>query len=258
MEQEQFYKDFIALQSEIPTMPKDKSGYGYKYTDLDTIISNLKPLLKKHNIGFMQFLKTENGDTGIETVIIHASGCSYSAFVKLPSVTLAKTNNAQNEGAAITYFKRYALSAVFGISCDEDIDCSDQIKERNLKQDKAKVEVKNAATSKTTTASLSEVSPTNNTQKVLKIESVKADVTPMLFTPEQANELASIMMSKDAKGRFIFSDKDKEHYREMLKSGLFTEAKKEATEEAKRRTLSISVPDGAFPQDNTETPDALL
>lgn len=242
----EFAEDFIALQSDIPSMPKDKSGYGYKYTDLDTIISVLKPLMKKHNIGFIQTLETRDGLNGINTTLLHKSGDSISGFVVLPSVTLGKTNNAQNEGAAITYFKRYALSAMFGISSDEDIDCSNQIYESNVKQAKAREEKKDAPTSNLSSHSLSDKTQKNNTKK--------ADSAPKLFTPEQAQHLGELMETRDAKGRPLFSDKDKEHYRELLKSGLYKNAVEEATLEVKKRALTVS----NFPQDNAETPDALF
>lgn len=119
----EFAKDFISAQSEIGTMPKDKTGFGYKYTDLDTIIKTIKPILKKYHLGFCQMLTThENGKNGITTVVFHENGESVQSWFELPSLVLGKTNNAQNIGASITYIKRYALSAVFGISSDEDTD----------------------------------------------------------------------------------------------------------------------------------------
>jgi hypothetical protein len=33
-----------------------------------------------------------------------------------------KTNDTQKVGASITYFRRYALSSIFGVAADEDVD----------------------------------------------------------------------------------------------------------------------------------------
>ena len=110
-------------QAEFVSLPKDKNGYNYKYTDLDTVISTVKPILAKHKLGFMQSLTTlENGKWGITTRVFAAAGEWIEDTTPLPDVSLAKGNAAQNVGAAITYMKRYTLCAMLGISSDEDPD----------------------------------------------------------------------------------------------------------------------------------------
>lgn len=119
----EFSKDFINAQSEIMTLPKDKKGYGYNYTDFDTVVKTVKPILKKHNIGFTQLLDTkENGKSGITTILFHISGESFQSWFELPPLALGKANSCQNVGGAISYIKRYALCAVLGCSSDDDID----------------------------------------------------------------------------------------------------------------------------------------
>ena len=119
----EFAKDLINAQSEIETLPKDKQGYGYKYTDFDTVIKTVKPILKKNRLGFCQLLQTtENGKSGITTILFHESGESVQAWFELPAVVVGKANNAQNVGASISYIKRYALCSILGCSSDEDTD----------------------------------------------------------------------------------------------------------------------------------------
>ena len=119
----EFAKDLINAQSEIGTLPKDKQGYGYKYTDFDTVIKTVKPILKKNKLGFCQLLQTtENGKSGITTILFHESGESVQAWFELPAVVVGKANNAQNVGASISYIKRYALCSILGCSSDEDTD----------------------------------------------------------------------------------------------------------------------------------------
>ena len=114
---------FGKAQAEFPTLPKDKNGYNYKYTDLDTVISTLRPILAKHNIGFMQTMTTlENGRWAITTRLFNNAGEWIEDTTPLPDVSLSKGNAAQNVGAAITYMKRYTLCAFLGVSCDEDPD----------------------------------------------------------------------------------------------------------------------------------------
>lgn len=119
----EFAKDFINAQSEIGTLPKDKQGYGYKYTDFDTVIKTVKPILKKNNMGFCQMLETtEAGKSGIRTILFHASGENIQSWFELPPLVLGKANSCQNVGGAISYIKRYALCAILGCSSDDDID----------------------------------------------------------------------------------------------------------------------------------------
>lgn len=119
----EFAKDFINAQSEILTLPKDKKGYNYNYTDFDTVVTTVKPILKKNHLGFCQLLDSkENGKNGVTTILFHESGESFQSWFELPAVVLGKANNAQNIGAAISYIKRYALCAILGCSSDEDTD----------------------------------------------------------------------------------------------------------------------------------------
>lgn len=116
-------EEFGKAQAEFPTLPKDKNAYNYKYTDLETVISTLRPILAKHSIGFMQSLTTlENGRWAITTRLFHTGGEWIEDTTPLPEVSLAKGNAAQNVGAAITYMKRYTLCAFLGVACDEDPD----------------------------------------------------------------------------------------------------------------------------------------
>lgn len=116
-------ESLVNAQAEFVTLPKDKNGYNYKYTDLDTVISSVKPIFAKHKLAFMQSLTTlENGKWAITTRIFNAAGEWIEDTTPLPDVSLSKGNAAQNIGAAITYMKRYTLCAMLGISSDEDPD----------------------------------------------------------------------------------------------------------------------------------------
>ena len=126
MEQSTEIKELLAalcnVQGEMPTMPKDKQGYSYRYTDFDTIVTTIKPLLKKNNIGFMQSLTMVGESPAITTRMFSQSGQYIQDTVTLPKVEMKGTTAAQNMGASITYMKRYALCAMFGITADEDVD----------------------------------------------------------------------------------------------------------------------------------------
>ena len=109
-------------QAKFSTLPKDKKGYGYKYTDIDTVISYVRPLLSENGLGFMQSLSTVDERPAITTRVFHISGEWIEDTTILPDVAMAKTNAAQNMGASITYMRRYFLCAMLGITSDEDTD----------------------------------------------------------------------------------------------------------------------------------------
>lgn len=171
---------FGKAQAEFPTLPKDKNGYNYKYTDLETVISTLRPILAKHSIGFMQALTTlENGRWAITTRLFNNAGEWIEDTTPLPDVSLAKGNAAQNVGAAITYMKRYTLCAFLGVACDEDPDGKpDGNPDYNARQ--------------------------NNTKPQPK-QSVG-------ITPEQNQAINALLATKNADGSFVFSAKEKSDF----------------------------------------------
>lgn len=109
----------VAAQSEIPTIPKNASGYGYKYATLDDILSIVKPILHKNGLAITQLLT----DEGITTMLLHTSGEYIESWAKLPPLAQGKNMNAaQAAGAAITYMRRYGISALLNLSDSEDTD----------------------------------------------------------------------------------------------------------------------------------------
>lgn len=121
-EQANLYKAMIAARADIKTVAKDKQGYGYKYATLDSIIAMLDQALPKHGLGYTQFLTMADGKRALLTRIFHESGEWMENAIEMTDTDLSKANDSQKAGASITYFRRYALSAVFGIATDEDVD----------------------------------------------------------------------------------------------------------------------------------------
>ena len=122
------YKALANFQQEVPVIHKGTSGYGYSYADLPAIFETINPLLKKHGLGFYQAV---NG-TKIDTTVFHIeSGEIITSSTDIPqNVQLAKMNEFQVLGSAITYIRRYALSAMLGLVTDKDTDASgEQVKQ---------------------------------------------------------------------------------------------------------------------------------
>lgn len=113
----------VKAQSELHKVAKSANNpfFKSKYADLATIIDAVKPILNNNGIVFLQLVDTNaDGSTAVETMLLHESGESISG--RTP-VVVAKQNDPQALGSAITYAKRYGLQALVGVATkDEDDD----------------------------------------------------------------------------------------------------------------------------------------
>jgi hypothetical protein len=121
------FKALAGFQQEVPAIHEGTKGYGYTYSDLKTIFKVINPIMAKHNLGFTQLVE----DSAIRTIIFHTeSGESIETTCKMPSDVQLKGMNAfQVAGSAITYYRRYSLSAALGLVTDVDSDATgEQVK----------------------------------------------------------------------------------------------------------------------------------
>ena len=112
----------VKIQQEIADMPKDSKGYGYNYTSYDALVKYLRPLLTKHGVSFVQMPVGSDSEIGVETLYMHTSGEWIRSTVCSPIIESKQMNIYQSVGSAITYYRRYSLSAFVGIASDEDND----------------------------------------------------------------------------------------------------------------------------------------
>lgn len=117
------FNALIDASTEIGNVARTKEAYGYKYATLDAIFDMLRLILPKHGLWLSQHVTTEDGTYKLETVVMHKSGEWMRSSLAMTDTELSgKANATQKMGASITYFRRYALSSIFGIATDEDVD----------------------------------------------------------------------------------------------------------------------------------------
>jgi hypothetical protein len=112
-----------------------------KYLSLDNILHTIRPILSANNLAIVQALAGEY----LVTALYHVSGQYIQSEMPFSPMSGNKGTNALQElGGGITYAKRYALSAMLGISVDIDDDAqsSGNIKKEQLEKPKPKKEVK--------------------------------------------------------------------------------------------------------------------
>lgn len=115
-------KALLKVQEEITNPPNTARNpfFKSKYAPLPDILNLVRPILTKNDL----FLYQNTGSDGesaiyVQTIIMHKSGELLQSD-KLSLVPDKKT--PQGIGSAITYGRRYQLSAMLGISSEDDDD----------------------------------------------------------------------------------------------------------------------------------------
>ena len=114
-----------AFQGEVTNPPNtaDNPFFKSKYAPLNDILNLVRPLLKKHGLSIIQMPGGDGENVTMTTVLLHKSGeFIESEPLTLPSSPVKGKYTAQGAGSAITYGRRYSLSAVLGISSEDDDD----------------------------------------------------------------------------------------------------------------------------------------
>lgn len=87
-----------------------------RYADLASVWDACREPLSKHGLAVLQPVRADGPKVTITTILAHSSGEWISE-----SLTMTATQNTpQGVGSAITYGRRYGLSAMVGIAPDDD------------------------------------------------------------------------------------------------------------------------------------------
>lgn len=114
-------KALSAFQAEVPN-PKNTANNPFfksKYAPLCDVLTLVRPLLTKHGLSIVQFPSGSGDNITITTSLLHSSGEWIEGD---PLILKADKATAQGAGSAISYGRRYSVSAVLGISSEDDDD----------------------------------------------------------------------------------------------------------------------------------------
>lgn len=99
------------------TVPTKSGGsYSYSYADLADVMAMIRPVLAAHGLGVVQDVTTLDGAVAVTTRLVHVSG----ETMLFGPVCMNRGGTAQELGSAITYARRYGLTAALGIVTDDD------------------------------------------------------------------------------------------------------------------------------------------
>lgn len=103
-------------QGEIENAAKDRKNDFFKasYATLASVIEAVKTPLAKNGLSYCQIV--EGAGETLSTILMHSSG----EWIKSVSPIKTSKNDAQGYGSGLTYARRYALSAICGVTQDDD------------------------------------------------------------------------------------------------------------------------------------------
>lgn len=124
----------VKFQGQLKPVNKDSENPFFKssYADLSSILQSVMPLLSANGLALIQPMKVQDGATVLITSLIHESGETINSEMILPNHP-----DPQKYGSLITYYKRYQLQAMLGISTkDDDDDANSLVPEKAFNQPK--------------------------------------------------------------------------------------------------------------------------
>lgn len=115
-----------------PKNTEANSFFKSKYAPLDVVINTVKPTLTKHGLAVFQNVSGNGESITVTTMLTHTSG----EWIESEPLTLNNSDNkgvslAQAAGISITYARRYQLSAMLGISSEDDTDGNNHFQQSN-------------------------------------------------------------------------------------------------------------------------------
>ena len=131
-----------------------------KYASLAHILDTVRPIMTKNGLSVIQEAsRPDDGYIDVNTLLTHSSGEWIETVV---NIAIGKRDGPQGVGIAITYGRRYAISALLNISSEEDNDGNDSEKKEDKKNYdtidiKAVTEILKEADNKRTNALYSEL-----------------------------------------------------------------------------------------------------
>lgn len=110
----------VAALTELTSIEKgrtaDAGKYQYSYADIGDLIAATRPVLAANGIVALTPVSGSEKGLACTVTLIHVSG-EERVFDPLPFVA---SNDPQQAGSAITYFRRYALLAALGMATVDD------------------------------------------------------------------------------------------------------------------------------------------
>lgn len=144
----EFNRALTAFQEECPLIPRNSKAFithnsggehDYRYAELDTIATVIRPFLVKHGFSYTWDSKVANSLLEVTCCLWHIAGHVRRATFTCPTDSKLPQSGAQKAAGALTYGKRQSLVAVLGLTMtDPDDDAAPE--ERITEQQAMEIE----------------------------------------------------------------------------------------------------------------------
>lgn len=120
------------FQGEVAAVPKDSTNphLRTKFADLPGLFAHTQHLRHKWGLAVIQAPGMDGNDVTVTTIVTHASGEWVKSTARCPFEVQKGTTVPQSVGIAVTYLRRYAFTAMFGIVADDDTDGATPVQDR--------------------------------------------------------------------------------------------------------------------------------
>lgn len=109
----------LSAQKEMGNAKKEAENpfFKSKFANLNSVREAVTPALHANGISILQPMTHVDGRNFIQTTLLHESGEFVSSMTE---VVCAKQSDPQSLGSAISYARRYSLSALLSIGAEDD------------------------------------------------------------------------------------------------------------------------------------------
>lgn len=120
----ELFKAVLSVRKQITNISKDATSPLNKYASLHNIMQALQPLLNENNlVVYHEFKKTEDGILNVITNLVYVGDNDmHTLKVEFPVKEVA---DSQTMGKAMTYARRYNITALFNLTFIDDKDDND-------------------------------------------------------------------------------------------------------------------------------------
>src|SRR5690625_4297243 len=143
-------KAMANIQEEVKQTIRDANNplFKSKYIRQENVVEAIHDIEPNHGLTLVKLLFTNKArGVGVKTLLMHESG----EWIEFPPVFFeAEKQTPQGYGALITYIKRYSLSAIFGITSDQDDDGNESSQNEALATEKQRGYIKRLINEKQT------------------------------------------------------------------------------------------------------------
>ncbi len=113
-----FGKALVAVEAVTRSNEANAGSYTYRYTDLTSVLKVVKAALTPLNMAVTQPVGiNDDGVMSVSTILIDIDTGESMSF---PGPGCPVPKDPQQQGSAISYFRRYALTSIFALEVEDD------------------------------------------------------------------------------------------------------------------------------------------